>query len=295
MRPTDNIERLINRLQVEPRKEVSKRNLDDALAAQKKANESAELQPTIWRIIMKSNITKLAVAAVIIVAIVFVINHFGGSIDGTSVVWADVVKKVEASRGTIFRSFDKNSNSNNYSIMYYTPRYHRIDSFNDGKINLIIYNDYQAMTVTSIHHEFKFYIINKYEKRENFDIEKQQDMINPTHLLGRILSCEYKTLGQKTIDGILCEGIETTDPAFMMNTLTPEQAAQVKSINVQMRLWVNIKTKYPVVFEWKVYGEAGGVSGGSDTVIDQFQWNVDIDPSIFEPNIPQDYREMGKR
>ena len=42
----------------------------------------------IWRTIMKSRISKLATAVVIIIAIMIGINYFGGSIDGTSKVYA---------------------------------------------------------------------------------------------------------------------------------------------------------------------------------------------------------------
>jgi len=49
-------------------------------------------QPDIWRLIMKSRITKLAAAAVIIAAIMIGINSFLGS--GTSVAFADVIQPI---------------------------------------------------------------------------------------------------------------------------------------------------------------------------------------------------------
>ena len=48
----------------------------------------------MWRTIMKSRITKLAAAVVIITAILIGINHFGGSIDMASVAWADVATRI---------------------------------------------------------------------------------------------------------------------------------------------------------------------------------------------------------
>ncbi len=47
----------------------------------------------IWRTIMKSKITRLAAAAVIITAVLAGINYFGGSIDGAGVAWADVATR----------------------------------------------------------------------------------------------------------------------------------------------------------------------------------------------------------
>jgi hypothetical protein len=50
----------------------------------------------LWRTIMKSRISKLAAAAVIIVAALIGINKFGSSISFTSVAWADVVEKFQS-------------------------------------------------------------------------------------------------------------------------------------------------------------------------------------------------------
>ncbi len=49
---------------------------------------------TIWRIIMKSKITKLAAAAVIIIAVLIGINQFVGSIDMANIAFANVRAKV---------------------------------------------------------------------------------------------------------------------------------------------------------------------------------------------------------
>ena len=93
MRPAENIEKLINRLRVEPRAEMSKRNLDDALAAHKKVIGSVSSRPTIWRTIMKSPITKIATAAVVIIAVMFVLQN--GSVDIASTAYAQMRKNIQ--------------------------------------------------------------------------------------------------------------------------------------------------------------------------------------------------------
>ncbi|MHC4536854.1 MAG: hypothetical protein ACYS6K_23145 [Planctomycetota bacterium] len=52
-------------------------------------------RPNIWRIIMKSSITKLTIAAVIIVAIMLGMYVMTGSFDGTSITMAQVRKAME--------------------------------------------------------------------------------------------------------------------------------------------------------------------------------------------------------
>ena len=52
-------------------------------------------EPNIWRIIMKTKITKFATAAVIIIGVIIGINHFGVRIDGSSVAWANIAERVQ--------------------------------------------------------------------------------------------------------------------------------------------------------------------------------------------------------
>jgi len=58
-------------------------------------NKTSATQLSTWRIIMKTKTTKLFAAAVIIIAVLICIKQFGGSIDGTSVVWAEVIQNFE--------------------------------------------------------------------------------------------------------------------------------------------------------------------------------------------------------
>ncbi len=71
MKPAKNIEKLIKNIDIDTNAKMDKAVLDNVLKAfeHTKKEKSAKLEPNIWKIIMKSRITKLAAAAVIIVAI----------------------------------------------------------------------------------------------------------------------------------------------------------------------------------------------------------------------------------
>ncbi len=59
---------------------------------------------SIWREhVMKNRIAHMAVAAAIILAVSIVLYHLGVSPDGTSVVWADVLEKVESISAVTYR------------------------------------------------------------------------------------------------------------------------------------------------------------------------------------------------
>ena len=104
MKPADDIEKLIKKINVTPRAEMDNRTLDDIFEAQEKSKktQSAESGPTVWRIIMKRPITKFTVAAVIIIAVLVGIQLSGISIDGTSVAWAELVQRVEQSHNEYY-------------------------------------------------------------------------------------------------------------------------------------------------------------------------------------------------
>ena len=80
---------------VNPTSEMQSKVLDEALKLQRNRIQQSTPGTNIWRIIMTSKMTKFAVAAVIVIAALIGINHFGGSIDGTSVALADVIENME--------------------------------------------------------------------------------------------------------------------------------------------------------------------------------------------------------
>ena len=112
---------------------------------------------------------------------------------------------------------------------------------------------------------------------------KQHRLNDPKSLVLRFLSHEHRELGFKTVEGVLCEGIETTDPAF------DETDYPVDSLMAQ--IWVSVETGYPIQFEVEIVRNNGEIRIGG--VRDQFQWDVELDESMFEPNIPPDYIDIS--
>ena len=74
--------------------------------------------------------------------------------------------------------------------------------------------------------------------------------MDPRRWVERFVACEHSLLGQKVVDGILCEGIRTTDPG-----LAGEGAEQLQIESLTATLWVDVQTAYPVLLE----GEFDGI------------------------------------
>ena len=83
-----------------------------------------------------SPIVKFAAAAVIIIAVLIGINQFGGSFDGASVAWAQVVKNVEKAKTVTFRLKTSMTGMPDSEIMVYDSSEYgsRLDLYVDGKI-----------------------------------------------------------------------------------------------------------------------------------------------------------------
>ncbi len=297
MRPADNINELIKKLKLKASADLDKRVHNDisrALAESEKT-ESALIQPNIRRTIMKSPIVKSAAAAVIIVLVVLGLFEFIGTEKTSGVVWAEVVRKVGASRGLIVRCTDLSpSSEDDYSITYTSPAYCRKDFYRDGQIIRTAYVDFtdsDTDTLIDVFHLLKLCQTITIRKSENgLFLEWHNDWTNPGFLVQNILSAEHTKLGQKTIEGVLCEGVETTDP-----TCFGPVPPYVKNLQVEFRLWVGVETGYPVMYETKISAEHKGKARETyKSVMDQFQWDVELDPNIFEPNFPSGYEKVTR-
>ena len=234
---------------------------------------------------MKNPIAKLAVAAAVIAAVVLGVFEFVG-IDGggtSGVAWAEVAQKVQASRGVIYRQQAtctkyEYPNGPGYSIIYISPAQSRSDAYNGGQLNSSMYCDTVARTRVVVLHGRKGYVRETLPDRDS----QQHPGWDPKNWVQKFLSCEYRKLGEKTINGVLCEGTETTDP-----TLVGEGASYFQIDSLIARLWVSVETGYPVLVESEFTGQYSG-----EMVIDQIQWDVELEASVFEPNIPPDYEQM---
>jgi hypothetical protein len=232
---------------------------------------------------------------VIIALVVLGLFEFIGTYKTSGVVWGDVVRKVQASRGLIFRcKYLDPSHEDDYSIIYNSPRYCRTDFYKDEQITRTCYLDFTGSdtdTLIDVYHIKKFYVTTRYKKAGLNGVfpEQHEGGVNPSLLVQKILSCEHSKLGQKTIEGVLCEGIETTDPACV-----DPLPGKVNNMEVEFRLWVGVETRYPVLFERKLSGEHEGQVWDWECIMDQFQWDMELDPGIFEPNIPTDYKGVER-
>jgi hypothetical protein len=237
--------------------------------------EPTREEPVIRRMIMRSPIVKLGIAAAVLAVVGVGILEFIGTGSQSGVVWAQAVKNVEASQGVIWRlratgSRDPNDDwPNGYKITWRSAAITRTDYYRGGQIFRTIYYNLDTKTVIGVLHDAQMYsketMSDEQVQRTRADKERWSD---PQGLLNLALSLEHHALGQKTIDGVLCEGIEATGPDGLTG-----------------RLWVAVETSYPVLIE--VEAMKGDIRCTS--TLDQFRWNVDLSAKGVKPEIPAGY------
>jgi len=288
MKSANDIKKLFKNAAISTNSKMDETVLNKVLTAHKKTTntKSAAIEPNIRRTIMKSPIVKLAAAAVVITVVALGLFEFIGTEGTSGVVWAEVAKKVETSRGVICRGkdvvLDSRDGGPDYTMNYLSSTKSRHDSYKGDQIIKTFYDDYNTKTVVFIDHGHKSYIKKTLERMEQNDLWR-----NPKSLVQKFLSHEHREMGQKTVEGVLCEGIETTDPAF------DETNSNFTVDSLKAQLWVSVETGYPVLLEFEVTRSIGdNEKVHIKAVMDQFQWDVELDESIFEPNIPPDYMRL---
>lgn len=283
MNPTKDIEKQIKNFNIVIDTEVNKKRYSNILQAFKKSKASE--QPEMWTIIMRSRLIKYAAAAVIIVVVLIGINRFV-SMDGASVAWGSLAEKVGNVYTCAYHGHTKTKSSfqeASFESKYYFSSGHGWyqETYSDGKISTKIYTLPAEKVSIFIMPEMKNYQRLLFTDEYVSDDMKKND---PRIIVQQFMMLDYTELGRDTIDGIEVEGIETNDPKYYGGLYE----------SFWGRIWVDIKTNLPVRIEME--GKWGDVDGWQTFfhVMDEFEWNVELESSIFEPNIPADYTLMAE-
>ena len=235
---------------------------------------------------MKSRITRLAAAAVIIAGILLGLNFLGGP-DMTSVAWGKVVENVEQIESFIFQqqinitSVAEGTTIQESELTTYVSLEYglRQDTYMNGQVISISYVPLEGTIITGVWPSRKKYLRMSTTEEQ---MRKTHDQSNPKGMIKEFMSFEHTELGRKIIDGVEAEGIEVNDPNFLSFVFE----------SVVGRLWVDVETNLPVRTE--IVGVTGDGSIETKIVAYDFDWDAEPEPSVFEPNIPDDYTLLEK-
>ena len=110
-------------------------------------------------------------------------------------------------------------------------------------------------------------------------IEKaRQQNYDPGAMLKQILDCKYESLGRSMVDGVDVEGFQTTDPNYLGGMMG----------RVDVKIWVDVKTQLPVRSEMDMQIGDMRIRGA----VHDFQWNCPVTADTFKAVIPADYKTL---
>jgi len=281
---------------------LQEKSTAEFLASSAAGNQKSQMKTSfsMWRIIMKSKLTKIAAAAVIIIACSISLIFWKST--GSGIALADVLTRIEQVTGYMYQIKSIATDPEQQGTETTTAT---IIVSNEADLKMTITevdsNNFQkpsewesftlgeewyllpkSNSIVFINHKQKKYSRFFVENPKHHLYKKQYN--EPREIIKQILNCEHKSLGQSIIDGVTVEGFQTTDKNYQGGFFG--QADSFPNKKVDVKLWVDVNTFLPVRLEEDV--TKSGDMHIQDISYD-FRWNVIINPDDFEPNIPEDY------
>ena len=271
MRPADNTENLIKKLHYKAGAEAHDRILENVMKAldESEKQKTGATAPDIWRTIMKSPITKIAAAVVVIVSVIAVIHFLGVPTEG--VAWADVVQPILTARTVIFNVITaEGENVPVTRVMNMGKQRVRGEVLSpDGKtVQVIVITDFDALQMLQLVPSKKTAVLidlkDLPEKPENV-LEEMRDIITK---LQNDPNVSVEPLGEKEIDGRIAKGFRARGP------------------DGEMTVWADPQTALPIRMEqkWRQM----------QFVCTDFQFDIEMDESLFSMKIPEGYSELPR-
>jgi len=293
MKYPDSIENVIKnfcaskRVAVKTTTELDNRIIDASLLAQEKLKQtqSAAAQPNIWRIIMKSRITKLTAAAVVIIALMLGINYLDAPIDGASAVFAAAMDRVKHARTfsciEIFEiTYEDNGQRGKYLMkqkrMFKEPDRERHEKLTSappwpqyvGEVTIWHYGKRQQLQFRPFEKTAEFH-----DMSSDYDIDDKTGELKLTQLNTRLRDYLLKLsagavedLGRAELDG---------------QSVRKLQSRKDKRITT---VWINPETNYPVQIEHKWTDKSR-----SPVMYTSIQIDTELDDALFTLEPPEGY------
>jgi hypothetical protein len=259
-------------------------------------HKSAQREPGMWRFVMKSPLTKLAVAAAVIIACVIGLSLWKTT--GSGMALADVLARVEQVKAVkyqwtyTFSGYTGPNKPYNQEIRatsldsgeYGTKSNWEWLDPNGGESGFSThYFLPQKKTTIAISSTQKTYMRRLHSDAQVAQMQKESpDIKDPLAFVRKILKTKCESLGRSTMDGIEVTGWRTTDP-----NLWGGQNPQV-----DFKLWVDVNTLLPVRYEVLASVEVDEMGDRLNNHLVEygFQWDVSVDPAEFEPPpVPEGY------
>ena len=262
----------------------------------------------IWRFIMESKVTRYSAAAVIILAMAFVLFGPFWAPGNGGVVLADVQQKVADTETMIIHGtktftypgepdhiFEFDGIKCKFDLMkYHSTQYGLVEEgYAEGQL-------FYRITL-NIPEEQTLIVLPKYKKYLKFAsmgalAEVMEYFTTPNGILNLLLEGDYTKLGRDKIDGIEVEAFEfqDTEPFELFKELLPKAVFNIQAFKA--KVWVGIKEQLPVRIEGDLSIGKSFMTAFNDLNLHEVntlgEYNVEIDEAVFDISPPEGYTEV---
>jgi outer membrane lipoprotein-sorting protein len=260
MKPAEKIERLIKKSRYKATPDAYNKALGSFLQAvdEHERQKSAPTEPNIWRIIMKNPVTKLAAAAVIIIAVLIGINQIG-----STPTFAEVVQPFLTARTATFKVTIKGEGvpKQEFDGMFMEPCRMRQTTLGGGTM---IVDLEQGKIVTLIPQANQAIVLEVTNAPED-----PGDLNFFQYIRMRILNAQplddesVEFLGEQQIEGQSAIGY------------------QVRKPGLDATLWANSETKMPLRIEV--------IDDPMVITMSSIVFDVELDEKLFSLEVPEGY------
>jgi outer membrane lipoprotein-sorting protein len=277
MKSLEYIKTVVTQFKVKPGSEMRSKVLDEAMKIQRDRQSSSDTY--IWRIIMKSPITKIAAAVVMVIIVLAAINYFGGTTGITSVAVADVVQPLLlAETGSFNMTVDLASTGIDWvdygdqsyqtiKVTFAGPSLTRWDfpsgevlvaNFEQGKVMILMSAKKQAM-VMQVSPPGVIPPVNRFNQLMairplvQYALENEDD------------SVEY--LGEREVNGVPAVGYYLKGPTH----------------HGDIKVWADTETKMPIRIERDMKLQ------NQSAVIGDISYDIEVNESLFSVEPPEGY------
>jgi len=207
---------------------------------------------------MKSPVTKIAAAAVIIIAVLIGLHFFGDSITVTSTAYAEIVERLHNARTMIYTA----NGTTEIEIAFKKPGYMRTTMPGDY-VTAIDWTQGKGISTLPTRKQF----IEM--EMSNLPNDPAQQQFNVIEKLRTLPDRADEELGTREIDGRVLQGFRVTEED-VINTV-----------------WIDPQTRDLVRVETEFIN-----APGMNVVMTDFQFDVDLDDSLFSLTPPAGYTRI---
>ena len=277
MSSAEKIKKLFAKSEVNVNSKVDDRIISDTLNVLEKSEKRITISagPNKWRMIMNKTITKVAAAAAVIAIVVVGMHYLGVSPDGSGVVWADVLRNMEASQTVTFTLYTEEYFQNECYWGKGTVKMkgpiRRFDGISGRRTKYGQSGEETVIHMADLSRQNRF--VTLYPLKKCADTADYHGY-NPTLLTYDGLKKDFQdeageNLGEMEIDGRKAVGF------------------RIVKDNKEIMVWADPDTALPIQIESKT-------NDGTETLnLTNITFDLEMDDQLFDMTVPDDYLAMN--